>query len=87
LVADHDLSTGGVTGSIVDAHEDSHGARIRAKFASTERRRTIRRLMVEKHLTGLGFSDLPVKFHFGQQNDQNVRFLTEVRIFETSVTP
>jgi uncharacterized OB-fold protein len=39
LVADHDLSTGGVIGSIVDAHEDSQGARIRAKFASTERRR------------------------------------------------
>src|SRR6266536_1962595 len=41
LIADHQLSTDGMIGSVANAREDGQGVRVRARFASTQKAQDI----------------------------------------------
>jgi hypothetical protein len=43
--------------------------------------------MTEGHLNGLSFTYEPIRFHFGERDGRRVRFLTETKAFEATVTP
>lgn len=87
LIADHQLSTDGVIGSVVRMAEDAHGARVKARFSSIAKAQDIRTRMMEGHLSGMSFTYEPVKFSLGRQEGRDVRFLDEVKVFEATVTP
>jgi Escherichia/Staphylococcus phage prohead protease len=87
LIADHELKTSGVIGSVRDARETAEGLRYRAGFASTQKAQDVRRLVLEGHLGGSSFTYQPVKTSRGVKDGQQVRFLHEVRLFEITITP
>ena len=87
LIADHQLDTSGVIGSVAHMAEDNVGAKIRAKFSSVQKAQEIRTKMVEGHLRGLSFTYEPVQHTLGVQDGKKVRFLKEVKVFEATVTP
>jgi HK97 family phage prohead protease len=87
LIADHDLSTGGLIGSVKDAHEDKTGLWVRAVFSGTDRAQDIRKKMIEGHLRGMSFTYEAVKHRMGDLAGKSVRFLQELRLFEATVTP
>jgi hypothetical protein len=43
--------------------------------------------MTEGHLNGLSFTYEPIRVHFGERDGRRVRFLTETKAFEATVTP
>jgi Caudovirus prohead serine protease len=53
LLADHELSTAGVIGSVMQATGDGRGLRIRAKFSTTQKAQNVRAHMVGGHIKGL----------------------------------
>src|SRR2546430_8158547 len=63
LIADHELSTEGVIGSVHDAREDSTGLRIRARFSSDAKAQSVRTKMIEGHVRGMSFTYEAVKHH------------------------
>jgi HK97 family phage prohead protease len=87
LIADHDLTTGGVIGSVKQAREDGIGLRIRAGFSSDPKAQSIRTKMIEGHLKGMSFTYQAVKHYMGQMAGKSARFLQEVKLFEATVTP
>jgi HK97 family phage prohead protease len=87
LTSDHQLDSGGVIGSVVHAEEDSYGLRIRARFSSVAKAQDIRTKMIEGHLRGLSFIYEAIRHHRGQKDGQPVRFLDELRLYETTVSP
>jgi HK97 family phage prohead protease len=87
LIADHDLSTEGVIGSVVSAQEDNYGLRIRARFSRVPKAQAIRAKMIEGHLKGMSFTYDTVRHYMGMAGGKAVRFLQEVKVFEASVTP
>jgi HK97 family phage prohead protease len=87
LIADHDLTSRGVIGSVRDAKEDPLGVWIRAGFASTSDAQDIRTKMIEGHLRGMSFTYEAIRHHLGEVAGKSVRFLDEVRWFEATVTP
>lgn len=87
LTADHELSTDGVIGSIASAAEDHYGLKIKARFSSEEKAQSIRRKMIEGHLKGLSFIYEVLDHYQGQKGGQPVRFLRELRLYETTVSP
>src|SRR6266566_4935631 len=87
LIADHDLSTGGVIGSVHDAQEDAVGLRVRARFSSDAKAQSVRVKMIEGHLRGMSFTYEAVKHHMGTVAGNPVRYLQEMKLFEATVTP
>lgn len=87
LIADHDLSTTGVIGSVRQAKEDGYGLWIRAGFSSVPEAQKIRTKMVEGHLRGMSFTYEAVKHYMGQAAGNPARFLQELKLFEATVTP
>ena len=87
LIADHQLSTDGVIGSVVRMAEDQVGAKIRARFSSIAKAQDIRTRMIEGHLSGLSFTYEPIQHSKGVKDGRHVRYLKEVRVFEATVTP
>jgi len=87
LIADHELSTEGVIGSVHDAREDAVGLRIRARFSSDSKAQSVRTKMVEGHVRGLSFTYETVKHHLGEVAGKSVRYLQELKLFEATVTP
>jgi len=87
LIADHDLSTEGVIGSVRDAKEDPVGLWVRAGFSSTAKAQDIRTKMIEGHLKGMSFTYEAVRHYMGQMAGKSARFLQELRLFEATVTP
>lgn len=87
LIADHQLSTDGVIGSVVRMTEDPVGAKIRARFSSIPKAQDIRTRMIEGHLSGLSFTYEPIQHSKGVKDGRQVRYLKEVRVFEATVTP
>src|SRR5260221_12488062 len=87
LIADHDLSTAGVIGSVHDAREDGVGLRVKARFSSDQKAQSVRTKMIEGHIRGLSFTYEAVKHHLGTVAGKSVRYLQEVKIFEATVTP
>src|SRR5258707_14716605 len=87
LIADHDLSSEGVIGSVHNAREDTTGLRVKARFSSDPKAQSIRTKMIEGHLRGMSFTYEAVKHHLGTVAGKSVRYLQEVKIFEATVTP
>jgi HK97 family phage prohead protease len=87
LIADHDLSTAGVIGSVHDAREDDIGLRVKARFSSDAKAQSIRTKMVEGHLKGMSFTYEPLKHFRGPFAGKSARFLQELRLFEVTVSP
>lgn len=87
LIADHELTTEGVIGSVVDAAEDGTGLRVRARFSGTSKAQDIRAKMIEGHLKGMSFTYEAVKHYRGQLAGKAARFLQELKLFEATVTP
>ncbi len=85
LLADHDPSTGSVLGTIFDAAEDLQGLRIHARFASTQRARDVRQLLVEGHLSKLSIGYQATDYSHAERDGRQVRLLHKVRLWETSV--
>jgi HK97 family phage prohead protease len=87
LIADHQLSTEGVIGSVKEAREDGVGLRIRAGFSSDPKAQSVRTKMIEGHLKGMSFTYDMVKHYMGTMAGKSVRYLQELRLFEATVTP
>ncbi len=87
LIADHDLSTAGVIGSVHDAREDGTGLRVKARFSSDQKAQSVRTKMVEGHLKGMSFTYQAVKHFLGQYSGKSARFLQELKLFEVTVSP
>jgi HK97 family phage prohead protease len=87
LIADHQLSTDGVIGSVHDAREDATGLRVRARFSADPKAQSIRGKMIEGHIRGLSFTYEAVKHHLGTVAGKSVRYLQELKLFEATVTP
>src|SRR5258707_12983184 len=87
LIADHDLSTAGVIGSVHDAREDDIGLRVKARFSSDPKAQSIRTKMIEGHLKGMSFTYQAVKHFPGPFAGKSARFLQELKLFEVTVSP
>src|SRR5258707_7165525 len=87
LIADHELSTDGVIGSVHNAREDGVGLRVKARFSSDQKAQSVRTKMIEGHIRGLSFTYEAVKHHLGTVAGESVRYLQEVEIFQATVTP
>jgi HK97 family phage prohead protease len=87
LIADHDLSTDGVIGSVREAKEDPVGLWVRAGFSSAAKAQDVRTKMIEGHLKGMSFTYEAVKHYMGQVAGKSARFLQELKLFEATVTP
>lgn len=87
LIADHQLSTDGVIGSVTHMAEDGYGAKIRARFSSTQKAQDIRTNMLEGHLGGLSYTYAVLRSHPGTFEGKAARFLDELRVFEATVSP
>lgn len=85
LLADHMPTVNSVLGTIFDATEDAKGLKIKARFSSAPSAQDARTKLVEGHLNRMSIGYEPVGFTFGEQDGQRVRFLTEVKLWETSV--
>src|SRR5258707_8657176 len=87
LIADHDLSTAGVIGSVHDAREDDIGLRVKARFSSDPKAQSVRTKMIEGHLKGMSFPYQAVKHFPGPFAGKSARFLQELKLFEVTVAP
>jgi HK97 family phage prohead protease len=87
LIADHDLTTDGVIGSVKQAREDGVGLWVRAGFSSDAKAQSVRTKMIEGHLKGMSFTYQAVKHYMGQVAGKSARFLQELKLFEATVTP
>jgi HK97 family phage prohead protease len=87
LLADHQLSTEGVIGSVTSAVEDHFGLKVRARFSSIAKAQDIRTKMIEGHLRGMSFTYEPKRSYRGEKDGKQVRYLQEVRIYEATITP
>jgi len=85
LIADHELSTAGVIGSVHDAKEDAVGLRVKARFSSDPKAQSVRTKMIEGHIKGMSFTYETVKHYMGQVAGKSARFLQELKLFEASV--
>src|SRR6266702_1571003 len=87
LIADHDLSTAGVIGSVHDAREDGIGLRVKARFSSDPKAQSVRTKMIEGHLKGMSFTYQAMKHYMGTVAGKSARFLQELKLFEATVSP
>ncbi|MFJ5156322.1 HK97 family phage prohead protease [Streptomyces sp. NPDC088353] len=86
LLADHRPSVRDVLGTIVQASEDSHGLRIRARFASDADSQAIRQKLVDGHLKAMSIGYRPRDWGYREEADGTmVRILKEVELMEGSV--
>jgi HK97 family phage prohead protease len=87
LIADHELATTGMVGSVPKAREDGSGVRLRARFASTQKAQDIRTLALEGHPLGMSITYNALQHYPGTKDGRQVRFLKEIRIHEFTITP
>jgi Escherichia/Staphylococcus phage prohead protease len=87
LIADHDLTTDGVIGSVTEAKEDPVGLWVRAGFSSDAKAQSVRTKMIEGHLRGMSFTYEAVRHRMGEWAGKSARLLEELKLFEATVTP
>jgi HK97 family phage prohead protease len=87
LIADHQLDSDGVIGSVRNAREDGKGGWLRAAFSSDLKAQSIRKKMIEGHLKGMSFTYEALKHYPGTVAGKSVRYLQELKLFEVTVTP
>jgi len=87
LIADHQLTTAGVVGSVVALKEDSKGLWFKAKFSSKSTAQDLRTDVIEGHVRGTSFTYDVIKAHPGFVNGKSVRQLHELRLWEITISP
>jgi len=90
LIADHDLTTDGVVGSIRDMAERKAGLWYRAGFSRSDKAQRIRQDVLDGHLKGNSFTyevkrSSPGRGKIGGKAVR--RFLDELRLFEITISP
>ncbi|WP_335936625.1 HK97 family phage prohead protease [Streptomyces sp. PTD5-9] len=86
LLADHRPSVRDVLGTIVQAAEDAHGLRIKARFASDADSQAIRQKLLDGHLKAMSIGYRPRDWAYREEADgTSVRVLKEVELLEGSV--
>ena len=87
LIADHQLTTAGVVGSVVALREDSKGLWFKAKFSSKSTAQDLRTDVIEGHVRGTSFTYDVVQARPGMVNGKSVRQLHELRLWEITISP
>jgi HK97 family phage prohead protease len=90
LIADHQMSTDGVIGSVTSLAEDRHGLRFKARFSRSEKAQRIRQDAIDGHYRGTSFTYQVIKStpgHGSLAGKAIARFLDELRIFEITLSP
>lgn len=90
LIADHQLSTEGVIGSIASLTEDRHGLRFKARFSRSDKAQRIRQDVLDGHYRGTSFTYEVIKSSPGRGSVAGkavARFLDELRLFEITLSP
>jgi hypothetical protein len=90
LIADHQMSTEGVIGSVAALHEDQRGLRFRARFSRSPKAQQVRQDILDGHIRGTSFTyevmrDTPGHGSLGGKAVK--RFLDELRLFEITISP
>lgn len=90
LIADHQLTTEGLIGSVHHLAEKAKGLFFRARFGSTQKAQDVRSNVLGGHLRGASFTYEPLRTRpgSGEIGGKAVRrFLDELRLFEITVSP
>jgi HK97 family phage prohead protease len=90
LIADHQMSTDGVIGSITSLNEDRHGLRFKSRFSRSEKAQRIRQDVLDGHYRGTSFTYEVMKSSPGRGSIAGkavARFLDELRLFEITLSP
>jgi len=90
LIADHQMSTDGVIGSISSLTEDRHGLRFKSRFSRSEKAQRIRQDVIDGHYRGTSFTYEVIKSSPGRGSVAGkavARFLDELRLFEITLSP
>lgn len=87
LLADHLWDTEHTLGTIVEGREDDKGLWIRADVDSDEYVQRLVGKVARKHVTGMSIGYESMAASFEEREDQVIRHLEEVKLFEGSVTP
>jgi HK97 family phage prohead protease len=90
LIADHQMSTDGVIGSIASLTEDRHGLRFKARFSRSDKAQRIRQDVLDGHYRGTSFTYEVIKSSPGRGSVAGkavARFLDELRLFEVTLSP
>lgn len=91
LIADHNLTTDGVVGSIVDMAEDGHGLRFKARFGPTSKAQDLRQNVLAGHIRGVSFTYEAMRSRPGKGRTIGGkavrRFLEDLRVWEITLSP
>jgi HK97 family phage prohead protease len=90
LIADHQMSTEGVIGSIASLAEDRHGLRFKARFSRSDKAQRIRQDVIDRHYRGTSFTYEIIRSSPGRGSVAGkavARFLDELRLFEITLSP
>jgi hypothetical protein len=90
LIADHQMSTDGVIGSVTSLAEDRHGLRFKARFSRSEKAQRVRQDVLDQHYRGTSFTYEVIKSSPGRGSVAGkavARFLDELRLFEITLSP
>jgi HK97 family phage prohead protease len=90
LIADHQMSTDGVIGSINSLGEDGHGLRFKSRFSRSDKAQRIRQDVLDGHYRGTSFTYEVIKSSPGRGSILGkavARFLDELRLFEITLSP
>lgn len=85
LLADHMPTTSSVLGTIFEASEDSHGLKVKARFSSAPSAQDVYVKAKEGHLRSMSIGYRSLEDHNDTVDDQPVRVLDRVKLFEASV--
>jgi hypothetical protein len=87
LLADHDRSTGGVIGRVVELVEDRIGVKFRARFASTPKAQDVRTKVLEGHVKGVSYGYVAGR-RPGWHQGRAVKFIDRIeKLFEVTISP
>lgn len=91
LIADHELSSAGVVGSIVGLRDDRVGLWFKAKFGRTQKAQDLRANVLDGHMRGTSWTAEIKRARPGNgavlKGREVRRFLDELRLFEITLSP
>jgi HK97 family phage prohead protease len=93
LIADHELSTSGLIGSVhhlAEVAKPKAGLKFKARFGPTQKAQDVRANVLAGHLRGASFTYEPIASRPGSGSIGGKavrRFLDELRLFEVTVSP
>lgn len=91
LIADHELSSAGVIGSVHRLRDERVGLHFKARFARTDKAQDVRSNVLDGHLRGTSFTAEVLNSRPGsgaKMSGKDVRrYLDEMRLFEVTISP